>query len=110
MFAIKSCAVFAFCWRVVKRVVSWVAICQLATTVLGGGLDKQPTAWFVEESTKSVGLAPTVSGKPTRGGGLGVGLAGALREGEAPPGGRRKYVPNGMDPSPHLNGVTECAS
>jgi len=45
-------------------------------------------------------LAPTVSGKPTRGGGLGVGLAGALREGEAPPGGRRKYVPVASGPVP----------
>ena len=99
MSAIKSCAVFAFCWRVVKRVVSWVAICQLATTVLGGGLDKQPTAWFVEESTKAVFMVTTAPGKPTHCG-LGVGPAGALCEGEAPPGGRRKYVPVASGPVP----------
>jgi hypothetical protein len=35
---------------------------------------------------------------------------GVMRETEARPGGRREYIHNGMDPSPHLNGVTECAS
>src|SRR5690242_645965 len=101
MFAFKSCAVFAFCWGVVKRVVSCVAICQLATTVLGGGLDKQPTFFVVEESTKGCSWHPGHRGNQHEEGVLGVGLAGVMREGEAPPGGRREYIPVGSGPVPY---------